>query len=61
MIPSLGSKPHEDRVLHLILFSLEKYCLQGKLIEGFKEFNDFSNTDLTKLFMMDDMIDANEK
>ncbi len=35
------------------LFSLEKCCLQGKLIKCFKIFNGFTNVDSTKLLVMD--------
>ncbi len=54
MIPSLRNKPHEERLSHLNLFSLEKRRLRGKLIECFKVLNGFTNVDGTKLFVVDD-------
>ncbi len=55
MIPSLGNKPYEERLLNLKLFSLEKRRQRGKLVECLKLINGFTNVDATKLFMMDDL------
>ncbi len=41
-------------LLHLNLFSLERKCLRGKLMEYFKILNGFTNVDPAKLFVMDD-------
>ncbi len=54
MIPSLRNKPYEERLSHLNLFSLKKRRLGGKLIEWYNFFNDFTNVDTTKLFVIND-------
>ncbi len=58
MIPSLRNKSYDERLSALIMFSLEKRRLRGKLIECFQILNGFTNVDKSKLFMIDDT--ANE-
>ncbi len=51
MIPSLRNKFYEERLARLNLFSFEKRCLRGKLIECFKILKGFTNVvDANKLF-----------
>ncbi len=56
MIPSLHNKTYEERLSTLNMLSLEKRGLQGKLIECFKILNDFTNVDISKLFLIDDIL-----
>ncbi len=54
MIPSMRNKSYKERLAQLNLFSLEKRCLQGKLIECFKILKGFTNVDANRLFLIDD-------
>ncbi|RUM28547.1 MAG: hypothetical protein DSY42_08200 [Aquifex sp.] len=55
MIPSLRNKSYGERLARLILFSLEKRRLRGKLIECFKILKGFMNVIANKLFLMGDL------
>ncbi len=55
MIPSLRNKSYEERLARLNLFSLEKWCLRGKLIECFRILKGFTNVDANKLFSIDNL------
>ncbi len=50
MIPSLRTKPFEERLERLNLFTLEKRRLRGDMIQVFKYLNQFSNVDHSNLF-----------
>ena len=52
LIPSLRSKPYEDRLRELNLFSLSKRRLRGKLIECFKILKGFNNVDIKNYFTL---------
>ncbi len=55
IIPSLRNKSCKERLARLNLFSLEKHCLRGKLIECFKILKGFTNVDANKLFSIDEL------
>ena len=50
MIPRLRSKPYEDRLAHLNLYSLSKRRLRGDLIETFKICKGLENVNCNKYF-----------
>lgn len=52
MIPSLRTKPYEERLERLNLFTLEKRRLRGDMIQVFKYLNKLSNVDHSKLFTL---------
>ncbi len=56
IIPSLRNKSYEERLSTLIMFSLEKRRLRGKLIECYKISYGFTNVDRSTLFMIDDTL-----
>ena len=53
MIPSLRSKPYEERLEELNLFPLSQRRLRGDLIQAFKIIKGIDNMDCSKYFTLD--------